>query len=235
MTVKLEFLPKPGRIEIARRRFIAVAASRALVGAALATAFVFLAGTPDFAEKVAIAGLVAPALLAVLALTTIRLEILEMAGLAHFALLIAYLSMLTGGLGSPLILWLPLIPAEAALAGGRPTVSRAGGAAALALIAVFAIQWGGFLPPSRLPLPATEVFAFSILAAVMQAALIAAAAQDRQRIANRAAEEGAAMYRFLADNAMDLITRHGADGRIRFASPASLALLAYAPDDLIGV
>ena len=29
------------------------------------------------------------------------------------------------------------------------------------------------------------------------------------------------MYRFLADNAMDLITRHGADGRIRFASPAA--------------
>ena len=29
------------------------------------------------------------------------------------------------------------------------------------------------------------------------------------------------MYRFLADNAMDLITRHSPDGRIRFASPAS--------------
>jgi PAS domain-containing protein len=34
------------------------------------------------------------------------------------------------------------------------------------------------------------------------------------------------MYRFLADNAMDLITRHSADGRIRFASPSALALLA---------
>ena len=33
------------------------------------------------------------------------------------------------------------------------------------------------------------------------------------------------MYRFLADNAMDLITLHGSDGRIRFASPAARALL----------
>ena len=43
------------------------------------------------------------------------------------------------------------------------------------------------------------------------------------------------MYRFLADNAMDLITRHSADGRIRFASPAAQGLLGVAPDELIGL
>ena len=64
----------------------------------------------------------------------------------------------------------------------------------------------------------------SVLAALVQAVLIAAAAQDRQRAADAAAAEGAAMYRFLADNAMDLITRHSSDGRIRFASPATSAL-----------
>jgi cell cycle sensor histidine kinase DivJ len=42
------------------------------------------------------------------------------------------------------------------------------------------------------------------------------------------------MYRFLADNAMDLITRHGADGRIRYASPASLPLLGRRPRELLG-
>jgi cell cycle sensor histidine kinase DivJ len=49
--------------------------------------------------------------------------------------------------------------------------------------------------------------------ALMQAVLIAVAAQDRQRAADAAAAEGAAMYRFLADNAMDIITRHSCDGR----------------------
>jgi two-component system, cell cycle sensor histidine kinase DivJ len=84
-------------------------------------------------------------------------------------------------------------------------------------------------------LPLWEFYAASVLAALLQAVLIAAAAQDRQRAADMAAAEGAAMYRFLADNAMDLITRHSADGRIRFASPASNALLGRAPEELNGV
>ena len=37
------------------------------------------------------------------------------------------------------------------------------------------------------------------------------------------------MYQLLADNAVDLITRHAPDGRIRFASPAAVALLGRAP------
>jgi cell cycle sensor histidine kinase DivJ len=45
----------------------------------------------------------------------------------------------------------------------------------------------------------------------------------------------AAMYRLLADNAMDLITRHAPDGRIRFASPAARALLGRGPDELAGL
>ncbi len=43
------------------------------------------------------------------------------------------------------------------------------------------------------------------------------------------------MYRFLADNAMDLITRHGPDGTIRYASPAAETLLGVKPDTLIGL
>jgi cell cycle sensor histidine kinase DivJ len=64
--------------------------------------------------------------------------------------------------------------------------------------------------------------------------MLAIASQDRQRESDKAAAEGAAMYRFLADNAMDLITRHSADGRIRFASPASQTLLGTPPEALIG-
>jgi cell cycle sensor histidine kinase DivJ len=73
------------------------------------------------------------------------------------------------------------------------------------------------------------------LAAVAQSAMLAIAAQERQRDADKAAAAGAAMYRFLADNAMDLITRHSPDGRIRFASPSAQALLGVEPQDLLGV
>ena len=43
------------------------------------------------------------------------------------------------------------------------------------------------------------------------------------------------MYRFLADHAMDLITRHSSDGRIRFASPAALTLLGRSPQSVVGL
>jgi cell cycle sensor histidine kinase DivJ len=151
-----------------------------------------------------------------------------------FALLIAYLAVLTGGVISPLTAWFLLVPAEAALAGGRSGVIRAGLVAVQAFAVVVVIQAMGALPPSRLTLPLWQAAACSMLAALVQAVLIAAAAQDRQRAADAQAIRGAEMYRFLADNAMDLITRHGSDGRIRFASPASLALLGRAPEELTG-
>jgi cell cycle sensor histidine kinase DivJ len=218
-----------------RRTFMLVQAAKASVGAALGLAFFGVVGHPDLLEALALAGLMAPAGLALLAFSAIPLAVLEQAGLAGFALLIGYLAVLTGGVTSPLVVWFALVPAEAALAGGRTAVMRAGLSAGGALLAVATVQALGLLPPSRLTLPVWEVYACSMLAALVQAVLIAAAAQDRQRAADAAAAEGAAMYRFLADNAMDLITRHSADGRIRFASPATLALLGFAPEEVQGL
>jgi cell cycle sensor histidine kinase DivJ len=220
---------------VLRRLFISVQASKAVVGAVLSLAFISFVGRPDVAEAIAIAGLMAPALLALLGFTRIPLAVLETTALAIFAVLIGYLAALTGGVLSPLVVWFALVPAEAALAGGRPAVVRAAVAAAVALATVAIIGALGALPISRLPIPAWEIYTVSVLAAVVQAALVAAAAQDRQRAADLAAAEGAAMYRFLADNAMDLITRHSSDGRIRFASPAAQAILDVPPQDLLGL
>jgi cell cycle sensor histidine kinase DivJ len=217
-----------------RRLFISVQATKAIVGAILCGGFLALVGRPDQGETIAMVGLLAPALLALLAYTAIPLVWLEQASLAVFAGLIGFLALITGGVASPLIVWLALVPAEAALAGGRPIVLRSAAAAALALAAVVLVQGLGKLPISRLPDQTWEFYAASIFAAIVQAALIAAAAQDRQRAADQAAAQGAAMYRFLADNAMDLITRHSADGRIRFASPSAQALLDRTPQEMIG-
>ena len=234
MTINIQGRTKTDGAAQARRAFLLVQAAKACVGAALGIAFFGLVGRPDAAELIAMAGLVSPALLALLALTPIPLARLEQIGLAGFAALIGYLALLTGGMASPLLVWFALVPAEAALAGGRPAVVRAGLAAGAALVAVAVIEALGALPPSRLTLPAWEVYTCSMLAALVQAVLIAASAQDRQRAADAAAAEGAAMYRFLADNAMDLITRHAPDGRIRFASPATMALLGRLPDEVVG-
>ena len=217
-----------------RRRFILIQAAKAGAGAGLALCFAALTGWPQAAEWVAISGLLAPGLLAILGFTPVALERLEQAGLILFASLVGYLAILTGGVVSPFVIWFALVPAEAALAGGRTQVVRAGFAAGVALLVVASVQAADLLPPTHLTFPAWEFYAVSVLAALMQAVLVAIAAQDRQRAADLAAAEGAAMYRFLADNAMDLITRHAPDGRIRYASPASHALLGQPPSDLEG-
>jgi cell cycle sensor histidine kinase DivJ len=231
-------LPTIARAQVAsqaeRRRFAAIQAAKSAVGLGLTVLFVVIVGRPNLREAVAMAGLLAPGLFAALAYSRLSLPTLETASLAAFAGLIGYLVALTGGMSSPLIVWFALVPAEAALAGGRKTVWRAGAAAALALLAVAAAQGLHLLPNSPLNSAVWEFYAASVLAAVMQSALVAIATQDRQRKADAAAAEGAAMYRFLADNAMDLITRHTADGRIRFASPATLAMLGRAPETILG-
>ncbi len=217
-----------------RRRFAAVQATKALLAGCLAAVYVVAVEWPGIWEVVAGLGLLMPAVLAGLAFSRISLSTLETVSLACLALLIGYLALLTGGLTSPLMIWFALVPAEAALAGGRPAVLRAAMATCIALLAVVLVQaFGGLsqFPLGRFPWP---VYAGAALGAILQSAMLAVAAQDRQREADKAAAEGAAMYRFLADNAMDLITRHTSDGRIRFASPASQTLLGMSPDALIG-
>jgi cell cycle sensor histidine kinase DivJ len=218
-----------------RRRFVRVQAAKAAVGAFLAAAFIAIVGRPDAMELIAVAGLVSPAILALLGLARIPLPVLETVSHAFFAAMVGYLVLITGGVSSPLTIWFALVPAEAALAGGRRPVMRAAAASLLSLLAVAAVEGLHALPESRLIVPAWQFYLGSALAAIMQAAFVASAAQDRQRRADEAAAEGAAMYRFLAENAMDLITLHGSDGRIRFASPAAFNLLGRDPKTLLGI
>ena len=209
-------------------------AAKAATGVVLSVGFCLLAGPPDAAESFAMGGLMAPLALALMGFLPLPLDLLEQVGLMLFACLVGYLAALTGGVGSPLVIWFALIPAEAALAGGRVQVVRAGLAAGAAFLVVASLQAADILPASRLALALWQVTAVSVLLALAQAVLVAAAAQTRQHAADQALAEGAAMYRFLADNAMDLITRHSADGRIRFASPAAQALLGLTPEALEG-
>ncbi len=220
---------------VERQRFMRVQAAKGAAGALLAAGFIALAGRPDLIESIAIAALLSPALLALLAYSRISLFALETAAHAAFAAVVGYLVLITGGMASPLLIWFALVPAEAALSGGQRSALRAAIATVIALLSVGAAQALHFLPISQLLMPGWPFYLASALAAVMQAAFVAGAAQDRQRRADEAAAEGAAMYRFLAENAMDLITLHGSDGRIRFASPSAEALLSRDPESLLGL
>src|SRR3569832_216884 len=154
-----------------RRLFISVQASKAIVGAVLSVAFGSFVGRPDAVEALALAGLMAPALLALLGFTRIPLAILEATALAVFAVLIGYLAALTGGVLSPLVVWFALVPAEAALAGGRPAVVRAAIAAALALAVVAVFGAFGMLPILCMEMASWEIYTVSVFVALAQAVL----------------------------------------------------------------
>lgn len=216
----------PGNLQ---RQFAAVQLAKGGLGTLLWLAYAALVGRPHWPDFVALAGFLSPCALAVLGLLGLTLPALETASLALFAALVGYMVGLTGGMHSPLLVWFALVPAEAALAGGRDAVVRATATAAIALCAVAIVDSFGGLPVSRLFAPQWQIYAGCALAAIVQSAVIAIAAQDRQRAADLAVLDSAVIYRFLADHATDLITRHGADGRVRFASPASHRLLGLEP------
>ena len=50
-----------------------------------------------------------------------------------------------------------------------------------------------------------------------------------------ALEASESRFRLLAENAADLITQMSVDGVCRYASPASLEILGYTPEELAGV
>ena len=222
------------RTDIARRHFIRTQSIKGGLGVVLSAGYLVLIGGADLIEILAFAGFVAPVVLALAARAPIPLYRLEAVSLVLFAMLIALLSILTSGLSSPFTFWLVLVPFEGALAGRGRTVAFSGTAAFLALSVIIGVQGAGLLPPSRLPGQYELWLCVSMMVAIIQASLMAVAAQERHRAADQAAEAGEARYRFLAENAHDLITRHTIDGRIHYASPASVRLLGYQPEDLIG-
>src|SRR5436309_4179458 len=133
-----------------RRQFAAVQLAKAGLGTLLWLGYAALVGRPGIADVIALAGFLSPCVLALLAILGVRLAILESASLACFAALIGYMVGLTGGMHSPLLVWFALVPAEAALAGGRDAVIRATAASVLALCAVALIESFGSFPLSRL-------------------------------------------------------------------------------------
>ncbi|MBI1239034.1 MAG: PAS domain S-box protein [Alphaproteobacteria bacterium] len=206
-----------------------------LIGVLVAAGFIVWVGWPDLIEAIALTWLVVPLALAIAANRAPRspwpqaLSVLSVNGLTIFV------AAFSGGALSPFALWLVLAPFEAALRRHRAMVWLAMGSAALGYAGLLALSALDALPPSRLtPAFAEILFAALPLLAILYAGAAALSADRAYRAAARAAEEGAAHYRLLAENAGDMITRHRADGRIVFVSAAARALTGYAPEDLIG-
>ena len=220
-----------GELMRRHRDFIAAHLAAGLLALVAVTAFLVIAGRPAPAVALAFLWLAAPLPVAAFLSRTGRFGVAHLLSVGALAAFLAYCAALTGGLSSPVLVWLLVVPAEAALAGsGRVTASASVSAlAALAVVALLDVSgW------SHAATPAPGMTFAIIAGAVLYGGALAVRIGRLHERAERRTREGEGRYRLLADNATDLITRHSLTGAVEFASPAARAVAGCAPIDLMG-
>ncbi len=213
----------------------------AAVTAALVALMVFcLESVPPALWAGAVWLVLSPIGIAALLRRTGKLELAQGASIANLGALVLLLTLLTGGLASPLLPWFVLVPFEAALSGRRRLIAGAVGISAVgvSLLAFLQIQGQiqGLAPVFALEAAGSAPLlqALGLVAAIAYAGVTAAASQSAHRTLTRLARIDESRYRLLAENAMDLILRFGQDGRITFASPSAYDVLGYGAAELTG-
>jgi cell cycle sensor histidine kinase DivJ len=216
----------------ARQDALATARHRAfiaprLLGSVIALAsfpiYLLARGAPSATELMVFAWLVAPILTAYFLSRTGRYESAHVLSSLALTGLVTVVAASTGGISSFAAIWLVVVPLEAALSASRRVVATAstlalGAAGLLVILGVLGV------------LPDTGASGYGPLAAlgIVSAALYAAGlALGAEALARTSfwllyAEED--RYRLLARNMTDVITRHGRDGSVLFASPAAESL-----------
>ena len=223
---------------------LATARHRAFIGprligsaAALASlpAYLALRGVPSALEVVVFAWLIAPILTAYFLSRTGRYESAQVLSALALTGLVTVVAAKTGGIASFAAIWLVIVPLEAALSASRRVVAIA---STLALCAVGLLLVGNLV--GLLPTPATPeqgrgaLAALGVISASLYATGLALGAEwlTRTSFWLRYAEED--RYHLLARNMTDVITRHGRNGAVLFASPAAEPLFGVPAAELAG-
>jgi cell cycle sensor histidine kinase DivJ len=210
-----------------------------LIGSSIALAafpaYVVIRGVPSGLEIAMFCWLAAPILIAYFLSRTGQFENAHI--LSSFALtgLVTFVALKTGGVTSCAAIWLVVVPLEAALSASRRVVAIASLttlAAAGVLVLCDAYQW---LPQEdRFEIPPGVLAALGIASAILYAAGLALGVESQARKSFRLRYTEEDRYRLLARNVTDVITRHGANGSVVFASPAAETLFGAPLADLMG-
>jgi two-component system, cell cycle sensor histidine kinase DivJ len=211
------------------RAFIAPRLIIGLSALAFLPIFLALGGLTTVPELVLVTWALVPIATACYLSRTGRYESAHLISAAALAAVATTVATCSGGVGSVAAVWLVLIPLEAAVSGSRRVVviSAALALAAAALLLMIA--------------PVDTLGELSTLAGLaIGSALLygTAVALGAERVARtdarlRAAEEE--RTRLLTGNMSDVITRHGADGRVLSASASAQDVLGIGAADLVGL
>ncbi len=210
-----------------------------IIGAALAALaggiYAWLTGPLLALEIIAFGWLLSPAIMAAYIRATGNLPRAQLIWVINLTALISFLAGVTGGLTSFLIPWLLVVPAEAVLSNDKRLIPWSAALCLAALLVLLGVSQAGYLPEPLVPsAQATLLYLLGPLGAVIYVTAVAFYVQRTHAASMKIARDDEARYRFLAENATDLITRHDPNGRIVYASPASKRMLGISTVDLVG-
>ena len=215
------------------RAFIAPRLLGSIIALAFFPIYLLARGSLSIIELVVFTWLVAPILIAYFLSRTGRYERAHV--LSAFALtgLVTVLAISTGGIASAAAVWLVIVPLEAALSASRRVVATAS-TFALGAAGLLVVLGAENLLPTPSASPHAAFAALGIVSAALYATGLALGAETLARTSFWLLYAEEDRYRLLARNMTDVITRHGREGTVLFASPAAESLLGSRIADLCG-
>jgi len=181
-------------------------------------------GAPSAIELAVLAWLIVPILIAYFLSRTGRYESAHALSSLALAGLITLVAASTGGVNSFAAIWLVVVPLEAALSASRRVVAAASIVALAAAGVLVLLTTARLLPPADGWNP--TLAALGIVSATLYATGLALGAEALARTSLWLVCSEEDRCRLLESNMTDVITRHGRDGAVVFASPAALSLFS---------
>ena len=179
--------------------------------------------------------LISPALVAVFLAISGALAMAHFFSTAILAILVGAVAAHTGGASSFAVFWLLAVPVEAAMSGSRRVVATS---ICLSIVILAGLLLAGelhWLPGSRIdPVDAQLYGVMGLLSALLYTSMLAATIEHLHGKSDEAVRDHAERYRLLAENATDMITRHGPYGEVSFISGAANSLVDCDPQKLFG-
>jgi cell cycle sensor histidine kinase DivJ len=217
------------------RAFIGLRLVGSVAALALFPLYIVLLGEPGALEVLVFAWLVAPILTAHYLSRTGRYETAHVLSSLALTGLVTALAATTGGVASFAAIWLVVVPLEAALSASRRVVAIASTFALTASGLLVVLGSQGMLPDAA---PSGEeagaLAALGIVSAALYATGLALGAVSLARTSFWLLYAEEDRYRLLARNMTDVITRHGRNGVVLFASPAAESLLGAPVSEVRG-
>jgi cell cycle sensor histidine kinase DivJ len=217
------------------RAFIAPRLLGSIVALAALPLYIAMRGAPGVLEVLVFAWLVLPMLIAYYLSRTGRYESAHVLSALALTGLVTVVAAGTGGLSSFVAIWLVIVPLEASLSASRRVVALASTFALVAVGLLHVLGQAGMLPPAGTTgEEAGALAALGVISAALYATGLALGAEALARTSFWLLYAEEDRYRLLARNMTDVITRHGRNGAVLFASPAAEALFGARVSELHG-